>query len=375
MRNLLIATDNYLPRRDGITVFLSEIVPLLKKKFHVTVIAPKFAGRMQTESGVRVIRVLLSGIQFGDYPLAKLAPRKVKEAVDEADIVWVQTLGPIGLAALHYAKKKKKKLIAFNHSIEWELFSYSITREKLFYRLMRGAVKAMARRFYNKCDALIVPTEHIGKLLGENGIKPRKEVVNLGVNVARFIPLMNKAKAKRNIKISPRLTVIGYLGRIGREKDIPTLVEAFQTVRKKYRNMLLLIVGGGLKGEVMQDKKVIVTGVVENVVPYLQAMDIYVLPSLTETTSLTTMEAMSCGLPVVVTKVGFVGEYVKEGYSGYFFEKGNSEMLSKKLEKLLKSEKTRERMGANARKTIVKRFKWEDSAKKIIEILEVLSKV
>jgi len=372
MRELLIATDNYLPRRDGIAVFLSEIIPLLKKKFHVTLITPKFTGKMQTETGVKIIKVPLSGIQLGDYPVAKLAPRKIKEATEGADIVWVQTLGPVGLTALHYAKKKKKKLIAFNHSIEWELFSYSITREKLFYKAMKGAIKTLAKRFYNKCDILIVPTEAIGRLLEENGIKPRKEVVNLGVDVARFIPPMNKAKAKRNIKINPRLTVIGYLGRIGREKDLPALVEAFQKVRKKYRNVMLLIVGGGLKGEVLQDRKVIVTGVVENVVPYLQAMDIYVLPSLTETTSLTTMEAMSCGLPVVVTKAGFVKEYVKEGYSGYFFEKRDSDMLSKKLEKLLKSGKTRERLGANARKTIVKRFKWEESAKKIVRILEEL---
>ena len=45
------------------------------------------------------------------------------------------------------------------------------------------------------------------------------------------------------------------------------------------------------------------------------------MPSLTETTSLATLEAMSCGLPVIASKVGFIKDYIAKGHNGIFFPK------------------------------------------------------
>lgn len=73
--------------------------------------------------------------------------------------------------------------------------------------------------------------------------------------------------------------------------------------------------GDGLDSQKAFFKKnedVILTGSTRNVLKYLQAMDLFVLPSLTETSSLATMEAMACGLPVVVTKVGYLKYYINE---------------------------------------------------------------
>ena len=86
----------------------------------------------------------------------------------------------------------------------------------------------------------------------------------------------------------------------------------------------------------MSQKNIILTGSKDNVVPYLQAMDIYVLPSLTETTSISTLEAMSCGLPVVVTPVGYVKNYIHDGKNGLFFPKKNSGILARKINELIK---------------------------------------
>jgi glycosyltransferase involved in cell wall biosynthesis len=115
----------------------------------------------------------------------------------------------------------------------------------------------------------------------------------------------------------------------------------------------------------MKQKNMILAGSKDNVVPYLQAMDIYVLPSLTETTSISTLEAMSCGLPVVVTPVGFIRRYIKEGKNGVFFPKRNSGILARKLNGLIKSESLRQKLGSNARKTVIQKFNWDRTVKGI----------
>ena len=160
---------------------------------------------------------------------------------------------------------------------------------------------------------IIIPINNKGYLffqylhgdgLEDIGIKKKMATVYLGINAERFRPPESKILAKEKLGLNPNNIVIGYLGRFGREKDIPTLYNAFRKVHSDRPNTTLLLVGGEMKPfENMENIKVI--GSVDNPVPYYHAMDIYVLPSLTETTSLTTMEAMACGLkPVIHNYVG-----------------------------------------------------------------------
>jgi glycosyltransferase involved in cell wall biosynthesis len=111
-------------------------------------------------------------------------------------------------------------------------------------------------------------------------------------------------------------------------------------------------------------------GGTNNVVPYLQAMDIYCLSSLTETTSLATLEAMACGVPILATKVGFVRDYIKQGVNGLFFKKGNSYELAREIELLLKQTELRRKIGAEARRTVEREFDWNKTAREIEETIE-----
>jgi len=104
-------------------------------------------------------------------------------------------------------------------------------------------------------------------------------------------------------------------------------------------------------------------------VPYLQAMDIFVMPSLTETTSLATLEALACGIPVITTKVGFLPEYVIKNYNGLYFPRGNAFNLKIQLKKMIHRSNLRKTMGQNARK-IIEEFSWDKTAEKIKKIIE-----
>ena len=374
MKKLLITTDSFLPRWDGIARVLSEIIPRLSKKYEITVVAPKFQGTSPKYKGVKIVRMQLSGRQFGDYPPAKINYKKVEEIVKENDLVFNQTIGPIGFSAISAAKKHRKPCVSFIHSIEWELFSKAVKR-------FRGAVHKISRVFarfcYNRCSLLLIPSEDVERVLKENAIRTKTQVVYLGTDIAKFIPPMDKKSAKRKLNISPKRIVIGFCGRIGREKDVPTLYNAFVKLSNFYTNLTLLIVGSGLKETeeaLMKQKNIILAGSKDNVIPYLQAMDIYVLPSLTETTSISTLEAMSCGIPVVVTPVGFIRKYIKEGKNGIFFPKRNSGILARKLNDLIKSESLRQKLGSNARKTVVKQFNWDRTVKGIESALAKFTK-
>ena len=299
MKKLLITTDCFPPRWDGVARFLVDAVETLKQHFEITVVAPAFEGHLHKIKGIKVVRLPLIPVRFGDIYFAVPKYWTIKKLVQQSDVVFNQTIGTIGICSILASHNCGKKIISYIHSIEWQLASKSV---KYFQATALRCVKWLARWLYNKCSLLIVPSRGVEDLLLKNGIVAKKAVVPLGVDVRKFVP-KEKALAKKAAGISPSTLVIGFCGRIGREKDVPTLCKAFEVIKKEWRNARLFIVGEGLEVEECKQKGITITGFVDNVLPYYQAMDIFVLPSLTETSSLVTMEAMACGLPVVVTPV------------------------------------------------------------------------
>ena len=366
MKRILISTDCFLPRWDGVARFLSELIPHLAKNFKITVIAPEFPGRIPEFENVDIIRFPLLKIQFGDINFSWVNKQTVEEIVKRHDIVFNQTIGPIGAAAIDAAIKHDKPVISYIHSIEWEVARNALRH---FGKIAELIVKKRAKNYYNKSNLLLVPSDDIGNLLSINSITTRKKTIKLGVDTGRFIPPMNKFPAKKAIGVEGRI-VIGFCGRIGREKDIPTLRKAFRIVHRKYPKTLLLIVGTGIHQKRNNSDHIKMVGSTDNVVPYLQAMDIFVLPSLTETSSLATMEAMSTGLPVIVTPVGSIREYITSGKNGLIFQKGDSYELAEKILKLIENEKMRMDLGTKARQTIIDQRNWHDTVKQIIELIQ-----
>jgi len=367
---VVVTTDCFLPRWDGIARFLSLILPELAHKMQVTVFAPKFPGKTPILKGVRVIRFPLVNLQFGDIFFSKPDRSEMKKAISEADVVFNQTIGPIGAAGINIAKKLNKPIVSYIHNVEWELAYRAVKRGK---GVTKFFTRLISRSLYNKCSLLLVPSNEVADLLTGNKVRTKNQLVRMGVSVKRFFPPKSKSAAKKRLGIDPSLRVIGFCGRIAREKDLPTLHEAFQQVHAKHRNTLLLIVGEGLEQEIPSSRFVLRVGRQDNVVPYLQAMDIYVLPSLTETSSLSTMEAMAVGLPVLVTPVGNIRKYVTDLKNGMFFARQDVGELTGDLKYLLEHPKIRNKLGRAARQTILKDYSWKDTSDKIKKILSTFS--
>ncbi len=366
-KTLLIATDSFLPRWDGIARFLYEVVPFLKKHFDIVVVAPEFPGKLTGFDGVTVIRIPIFKWKVGDINPAKPQRKRLKQLIKNSDIIWTQSIGTIGAMTMYYAKKQHKPLISYVHSVEWFLFSKSLKRFKEFAEFsIRKAVPFL----YNRCNLIIVPFEGMIPMLEGQGIHRKTEIVHLGVDINSYTPVESKRLAKEKLGLNPNNTVIGYLGRFGREKDIPTLYDAFKDVNHGLPNTTLLLVGGELDNPFDDMENVKVVPSTNNPKDFYDAMDIYVLPSLTETTSLTTMEAMSSGLPVVVTPVGYIPEYVVNRKNGFIFPCKSAERLAIILKKLVKDKSLRNKLGQEARRTMIQKHTWEVTANHMKDILD-----
>ena len=376
-KKVVIVTDNFTPKKDGVTRFLETVAEELGAKYEIIILAPSYTRDAYTEQfhSATVHRFPSSRFfRLGGYGAVLTTTRRLAPHITDADIVWLNSMSPFAIAALRTAKRFNKPVVAYKHSVEWELVSHMLFRSSaLTKKILSGIVARGVKCFYNQCDLIMVSSRNVAKTLENKGITARKTIVPLGVECEKFIPSLNRSAAKQKVNIPPRKIVIGYCGRISKEKDIPTLAKAFAALQRKHLNLFLLIVGDGARSDVANYVKrdFMITGMVDDVVPYLQAMDIFVIPSLTETTSLATLEAMSCGVPPMATPVGHIPEYIEHNFNGVLFPRRNTDVLEARLERLITRPEIREQLGKVARKTVVTRYSWE---KTIVAIDRVLSR-
>ncbi len=359
---IVICSEVFAPRKDGISRFLVEIVKRLKQHFDICVCAPQFGELLDKEKEVIYELFPLSGTRIADLQLASIQSKRLVPHIAAADIVWIQTYGPVGRRALKLARKFKKKIVISSHVVEWELYVQGIWLPPLVRQFAAWVIKKLAVRYYNSANLVFAASFDLKQVLRKAGVKSKIEVVHLGVDSNLFSPSQNKLRFKRLLGYQPRSIVIGYCGRFGREKDLGTLVAAFKEIRRANPNVRLLLIGDGPEKEDLQGKGITITGFVSDVASYLKACDIFVLPSLTETTSLATLEALSTGLAVVSTRVGYVKEYITHGLNGLFFEAGDVEDLRRKLELLLSHPEKREMLGLNGRQTVKSHLTWDNTS-------------
>lgn len=156
--------------------------------------------------------------------------------------------------------------------------------------------------------------------------------------------------------------IILYIGQLIKRKGIFNLLKAFKLVKKEIQNVSLLIIGSGpietkLKQYCRENKlaDVLFMGFKQKdeLIKHYAIADIFVLPSSNEVWGLVINEAMACGLPIITTnQVGASGDIVKNGVNGYIIEPKDSEMLSKKILKILKNDNLKKQMGKRSRQII-----------------------
>jgi len=169
---------------------------------------------------------------------------------------------------------------------------------------------------------------------------------------------------RQSLGLSEQHQVLGTISRLDPIKNQIMMIDAFQQVRSTFPNARLLIVGDGAErqrleqhvAELKLSNDVIFTGFQSKPEPYLDLIDVFLLSSYSEGTSMTLLEAMAKGKPCVVTNVGGNPEVVSDGVDGFLVESGNTTKFAEAIATLLSSDSLYASVGSAAQATFNNRF-------------------
>ncbi len=159
--------------------------------------------------------------------------------------------------------------------------------------------------------------------------------------------------------------VVGFVGRLGREKGCNELFAAFKGIKEAYPTAKLLFVGPIEKEATIDPallqyfkecEDIIKTDRVSHVEKYISAMDVFVLPSYREGFGMSVIEASAMEVPVVVTKYPGPSGTVQEGVTGLCIDVKDPHAIEEAVRELLSDEEKRIRMGAAGRRFVVENF-------------------
>lgn len=176
---------------------------------------------------------------------------------------------------------------------------------------------------------------------------------------------MYAKEIKEKYNIPEEAPVIGFVGRLGREKGCNELFKAFRSIKEKYPSAKLLFVGPIEKEETIEPQlleyfkecdDIIKTDRVNHVEKYTSAMDVFVLPSYREGFGMSVIEASAMGVPVVVTKYPGPSSAMEEGVSGYSVPVKSVDELTKYIIELIHNPEKARKLGLSGRKYVEEKF-------------------
>ncbi len=248
----------------------------------------------------------------------------------------------------------------------------------------KGRIEA-ERHLAHVSDAIISSSEdEMQSLVDEYGIPSSKgRIIYPGVNKKLFYRLEDRM-VLQEMRWREKDKIILYVGRIDPAKGLMTVIEALELLKKRdlslYSQLKLIVVGGGRKKEDLPGNKEYIrikksirekklTGKViflgskkqSELKKYYSAAEALVIPSFYESFGLVPVEAMACGTPALVSRIGEMRNIVKEGKSGFSFPPDNPSSLASCLEHFFSNKENlwdRERI----RQSAVKNFSWGKTA-------------
>lgn len=193
-------------------------------------------------------------------------------------------------------------------------------------------------------------------------------------DVSKKTEYANEIRSRYGIQDSD--IVIGFVGRLGKEKGCNELFSAFKKISKKYNNVKLLFVGPIEKEDTIEPelldyfktcKDIIKTGRVSYVEKYMSAMNVFVLPSYREGFGMSVIEASAMEVPVVVTKYPGPSGGMVDGITGIAVNIKDINDLEKAICSIILDSDAAYKMGKSGRNYVVHNFDFEIFKKKYMD--------
>lgn len=218
-------------------------------------------------------------------------------------------------------------------------------------------------------DLIVSNTDSGKELLIQRGrLNPQKiKVIYNGIEIAKEQIFLQRKELLKEIKISEKVKIIGFIGRLQKQKGVKYLIDAMELLNDKMK-IYCVIIGEGRDRDDLEkharNKNICFLGWKNNALKYIKAFDIFVLPSLWEGMPNVLLEAMVCEVPVITTNVGGNTEIIEDGKTGFLIEPKNCQQLAKKIEYVLNiSKKEKEKITKQAKKMVEERFSIKEMVK------------
>lgn len=205
------------------------------------------------------------------------------------------------------------------------------------------------------------------------GVAPESKLVLLGGGSSRGVDIELYSPGETDVRerygIPPDAHVVGFVGRLTRDKGLPELIEAFDAILRAEPNTHLLLVGWfdssddrlghDVRHRIESHPRIHLTGFVEGTAAYYRAMDLMVLPTWREGFPNAVLEAAATEIPVVTTLSTGSRDSVVPEVTGLLIPPGYPEAITEAVLKLLRDPERRRRMGLSARAWVLEHYNDE----------------
>ena len=331
---IAIFTETYLPQINGVVTHIKILKEGLEALGHTVLIVTADSKAHTHYLKDNVLHCPAHNLKrIYNLDLASPVSRTRLKYLREfrPDIIHVHNEFSIGLSGMAIAKILKVPLVYTLHTM-YDDYIYYIAPKPLI-----PLTKKLSHRYFRMFpqNAAVV-TGHSKKCQEytyEIGSDKKVEVIPNPVELDAFAPQTStpqqRAQIREQYHIPQDATVACFVGRLGREKSVDVLLRFWAQEMKPQDNMRLLIIGDGPEKEPLEQlaqqlgitDTVIFTGKVlhPDLPPYIHTCDIYVTASLSDTNSISMLEGMAGGLPVLQLYDELNADQVTDGVNGYMF--------------------------------------------------------
>jgi glycosyltransferase involved in cell wall biosynthesis len=289
------------------------------------------------------------------------------------DIVHTHTSKPGFIGRLAARLSGVPLVFHTSHRFAFDIYTSKL-KSRFFARLERLAGEWT--------DQLFVVSQQNLRLALNHKIIPKSKISYIpnSIEWKRFaISEKVKLAKKTELGLAPESLVIGMVGRLSLPKLPGDFVQACALISERWPQARFLIIGDGpersniefliercgLKG------KLLMTGFRQDIPELLSILDVFVLPTRWEGMSISLLEAMAAGKPIVTTDIECNREVVKDGQTAVLVPPGKPTLLASAVERLLADREFATVIGARARQTVIERFSHEQMLEQIWHIYEL----
>ncbi|MEE4537056.1 MAG: glycosyltransferase family 1 protein [Erythrobacter sp.] len=315
---IALFSGNYNYTRDGANQALNRLVgSLLEHGANVRVYSPKVPEPAFEPTG-DLVGTPSIGMPFGrgEYRVPTGLGARVRRDLErfEPNIVHLSAPDPSAHAALRWAQEQDIPVLASVHT-RFETYPR-------YYKMafLEPVVIRLLRRFYNRCDALVAPSQSMIEELLAMRMHDDITLWSRGVDRTIFSSEKRDLPWRRNLGLADDDVAVVFLGRLVMEKGLDVFAETIIHLRRMQVPHKVLVIGDGPARRWFEEALPggIFTGFATGSAlgRALASADLFLNPSVTETFGNVTLEAMASGLPVVAAAATGASSLVDDGVTG-----------------------------------------------------------